>query len=123
VHYFVIENETIRYFSSDILVNLTKNYGDIVDFRSTPKITGLPSDIFRDLDAFRWKPVLIAKELREHPAVFWMDCSILPKMAFNELIEIFKNCPSPYKCQFYPWFSLSISKHSIFAATHPEVCY
>jgi hypothetical protein len=73
----------------------------------------------KDLIQYRWKPLVIAQELLQHPAVLWMDSSTYwVKSNISEILNWTRNG------ELFPW-SLLIgeplpwSGHSTFAVTDP----
>lgn len=70
-----------------------------------------PSDV-QNLIEYRWKPLIIAQELVEHPALLWMDTSVyFEKGNISELLTRVKNN------EIFPWTIMDIAGHSTFAAT------
>jgi len=75
-------------------------------------------DYVKNLREYRWKPIIVALELRLHPSILWMDTSTVHKRPLDPLLEHFKNCSNPDQCAYYPWMLFNNAGHSIFAATH-----
>ncbi len=64
------------------------------------------------LKQYRWKPLVIAQELLQHPAVLWMDSSVYWKKGnISELLIRIRNG------EIFPWSILDFAEHSTFAAT------
>jgi hypothetical protein len=68
----------------------------------------------KDLKQYRWKPLIIAQELLQHPAVMWMDGSVYwEKGNISELLIRTRNG------EISPWSLMDNTRHSTFAATTP----
>jgi len=68
----------------------------------------------KDLIQYRWKPLVIAQELLQHPAVLWMDSSTYwVKSNISEILNRTRNG------ELFPWSIMGYAGHSTFAATDP----
>jgi hypothetical protein len=68
----------------------------------------------KNLKQYRWKPLVIAQELLQHPAVLWMDSSVYWENGniYEVLIRIRNG-------EISPWSFLEPCWHSTFAVTAP----
>uniref|UniRef100_A0A915IXJ5 Uncharacterized protein n=1 Tax=Romanomermis culicivorax TaxID=13658 RepID=A0A915IXJ5_ROMCU len=70
---------------------------------------------------YRWKPLIIARELKHWPSIVWMDSSIVHHKHVENILKFYKNCSQISKifakCSRYPWHMFDFTGHSIFAAT------
>lgn len=94
------------------------NYNDLImDLRRFP--FDMYPDYVRRLNSYRWKPLIIAQMLSEHPSIWWMDTSAKMKGPVTTIYSIFKNCSSQglSACPYYTWVTADNTYHSIFSAT------